>query len=239
MDIFINALLHALFTALYFGGVGIIAILFRYVLKLKGEWYRKALHFFFMGSIFFWLYVFSYWYTSVIVLITFLIFALIGLTILERYSFYHDLLAERFKGEVKRSLTIAFLVFITAISVFWGIYGESYKYIILAGILAWGIGDALAALVGKQKNSIVIETKMLSTKKTIQGSFAMFLGSTIVIFLVLFLVGSKDWIYSLITALVAGIIGTFVELYTKDGWDTLTLPPALMVILYVASLIVS
>ena len=239
MDIFINALLHTLFTSLYFGGVGIIAILFRYVFKLKGEWYRKALHFFFMGSIFFWLYIFTYWYTSVIVLITFLIFALIGLTILEKYSFYHDLLAERFKGEVKRSLTIAFLVFISSISVFWGIYGESYKYIILAGILAWGIGDALAALVGKQKNSIVIETKMLSTKKTIQGSFAMFLGSTIVIFLVLFLVGSKDWIYSLITALVAGIIGTFVELYTKDGWDTLTLPPALMVILYVASLIVS
>ncbi|HOQ70819.1 MAG TPA: hypothetical protein PLQ55_00475 [Bacilli bacterium] len=79
---------------------------------------------------------------------------------------------------------------------------------------------------------------MLSTKKTIQGIFAMFLGSTIVIFPVLFLVGSKDWIYSLITALVAGIIGTFVELYTKDGWDTLTLPSALMVILYVASIIV-
>ena len=239
MDIFLNALLHSLFTALYFGGVGVIAILFRYGFKIKGEWYRKALHFFFMASIVFWLYVFAYWYTAAIVLVLFLAFALIGLTILERYPFYHDLLAERSKGEVKRSLTIAFLVFVMAINIFWGLYGEGYKYIILAGVLGWGIGDALAALVGKQKNSIVIETKMLSTKKTIQGSFAMFLGSTIVIFLVLFLVGNKDWIYSLITALVAGIIGTFVELYTKDEWDTLTLPPALMVILYVASLIVS
>jgi phytol kinase len=236
MDIFINALLHALFTALYFGGVGIIAILFRYVLKIKGEWYRKALHFFFMGSIFFWLYVFSYWYTSVIVLITFLIFALIGLTILEKYSFYHDLLAERFKGEVKRSLTIAFLVFITAICVFWGIYGESYKYIILAGILAWGIGDALAALVGKKENNKVIEHKLVKNKKTVEGSIAMFIGSTLVIFLVLLFVGEKQWLYSLLVALIAGVIGTFVELYTKDGWDTLTLPPVIMLITYLASL---
>lgn len=237
MDIFINALLHALFTALYFGGVGIIAILFRYVLKLKGEWYRKALHFFFMGSIFFWLYVFSYWYTSVIVLITFLIFALIGLTILEKYSFYHDLLAERFKGEVKRSLTIAFLVFITAISVFWGIYGESYKYIILAGILAWGIGDALAALVGKKENNKVIEHKLVKNKKTVEGSIAMFIGSTLVIFLVLLFVGEKQWLYSLIVSSIAGVIGTFVELHTKDGWDTLTLPPVIMVIIYLSSII--
>lgn len=236
MDIFTNAVLHALFTALYFGGVGIIAILFRYVIKLKGEWYRKALHFFFMGSIIFWLYVFTYWYTSVIVLITYLILALIGLTILERYSFYNDLLAERFKGEVKRSLTIAFLVFITAISVFWGIYGEAYKYIILAGVLAWGIGDALAALVGKKENNKVIEHKLVKNKKTVEGSIAMFIGSTIVVFLVLLFVGEKQGLYSLLVALVAGVIGTFVELYTKDGWDTLTLPITLMIFIYAASL---
>ncbi|HOQ70818.1 MAG TPA: hypothetical protein PLQ55_00470 [Bacilli bacterium] len=106
----------------------------------------------------FWLYVFAYWYTAAIVLVLFLAFALIGLTIFERYPFYHDLLAERSKGEEKRSLTIAFLVFIMAINIFWRIYGEAYKYIILAGVLGWGIGDALAALDGKQKISIVIET---------------------------------------------------------------------------------
>lgn len=237
MDVFTNTLLHALFTALYFGGVGIIAILFRYGFKIKGEWYRKALHFFFMGSIFFWLYVFTYWYTSVIVLIIFLIFALIGLTILEKYSFYHDLLAERFKGEVKRSLTIAFLVFIASISIFWGIYGETHKYIVLAGVLAWGIGDALAALVGKKENNKVIEHKLVKNKKTVEGSIAMFIGSTLVIFLVLLLVGQKHWLYSLIVSLISGIVGTFVELYTKDGWDTLTLPPVIMAIIYLSSII--
>ncbi len=64
----------------------------------------------------------------------------------------------------------------------------------------------------------------------------MFIGSTLVIFLVLLFVGEKHWLYSLIVSLIAGVIGTFVELYTKDGWDTLTLPPVIMLITYLASL---
>lgn len=76
----------------------------------------------------------------------------------------------------------------------------------------------------------------MKNKKTVEGSIAMFIGSTIVIFLVLLFVGEKHWLYSLIVSLIAGVIGTFVELYTKDGWDTLTLPPVIMLITYLASL---
>jgi dolichol kinase len=76
----------------------------------------------------------------------------------------------------------------------------------------------------------------VKNKKTVEGSIAMFIGSTIVIFLVLLFVGEKHWLYSLIVSLIAGVIGTFVELYTKDGWDTLTLPPVIMLITYLASL---
>ena len=76
----------------------------------------------------------------------------------------------------------------------------------------------------------------MKNKKTVEGSIAMLIGSTLVIFLVLLLVGEKHWLYSLIVSLIAGVIGTFVELYTKDGWDTLTLPPVIMLITYLASL---
>jgi len=76
----------------------------------------------------------------------------------------------------------------------------------------------------------------VKNKKTVEGSIAMFIGSTLVIFLVLLFVGEKHWLYSLIVSLIAGVIGTFVELYTKDGWDTLTLPPVIMLITYLASL---
>lgn len=64
----------------------------------------------------------------------------------------------------------------------------------------------------------------------------MLIGCTLVIFLVLLFVGEKQWLYSLLVALVAGVISTFVELYTKDGLDTFTLPPVIMLITYFASL---
>lgn len=237
MDIIVNALIDSVYTALYFVVVGLVAIFVRYVLKIKGEWYRKILHLSFMLSILCWLYIFDYWYTAAITIAIFLIMALIGLTVLERFSFYKDLLAEREqKGEVKLSLSIAFLVMAGGICFFWGIYGPDYKYIVLASIFAWGIGDALAALVGKQKRSKIISHESNVSNKTIEGTIAMFLASTIVIFLVIFFVGKQQLFYSVIVSLIAGVVGTVVEFYSKKGLDTLTLPVSLMVILYVCQL---
>lgn len=226
-------LYQVIYSALYFGCVGLIAILVRYVFKIKGEWYRKILHLFFMGSIFCFLYIFDYWFTSAIALVLFLIGALSGLSILERYSFYKDLLAERSKGEVKRSLTLAFIVYIASISLVWGIFGQTYKYIILAAILAWGIGDALAALFGQNEKNRVMRYKYINSRKTVEGSIAMVLGATITIFIVLYYVGHKPLTYSLIVSLVSGLVSTITEAYTKDGWDTFTIPPVVMIILLV------
>ncbi len=77
----------------------------------------------------------------------------------------------------------------------------------------------------------------MKNKKTVEGSIAMFIGSTLVIFLVLLFVGEKQWLYSLIVSSIAGIGGTFVELYTKDGWDTLTLPVVIMLFVFLVELI--
>ncbi len=227
MDILLNALFDTLYTALYFGIVGIIALLVKYVFKVHGEWYRKILHLCFMGSIFCFLYFFDYWYTSAIVLIIFLIIALVGLTILERFPFYAELLAERSKGEVKRSITIAFIVYLVSISVVWGIWGDTHKYIVLAAVLAWGIGDALAALVGQNKNNLVINTNIIKSRKTVQGTIAMFVGSTIAIFLVV--ARYKPLTYSILISLFAGLVATIAEVYTKEGWDTASVPPIVLI----------
>lgn len=231
MEIFINLIIDTLFTGLYFIAVAIIVLFLKYVIKLKGEWYRKILHLFFMGSIFPFTYIFHYWWTAVIALVAFLVVALIGLSVLEKYPFYSELLAERKPGEIKRSISIAFIVFITIISVVWGIFGEEYKYIIIASILAWGIGDALAALVGKRENTKIITNKLVKSTKTIEGSVAMFVSSTIVIFLVIYFMGNNPIWYSIIISLVAGIVATLTEMWTKEGWDTLSVPIAVMIIL--------
>ncbi len=233
METFINLIIDTLLTGCYFIVVAIIVLFLKYVIKLQGEWYRKSLHLFFMGSIFPFTYLFEYYWTSLISLASFLIVALIGLTIIERYPFYTELLAERKPGEIKRSISIAFIVFMTIIGVVWGILGEEYKYIIIASVLAWGIGDALAALVGKRENTKIITNKLVKSTKTIEGSVAMFIFSTIVIFLVIYFMGNNPIWYSILISLVAGIAATLTEMWTKEGWDTLSVPIAVMIILTV------
>jgi phytol kinase len=233
METFTNLILQTLFTGLYFIGVALIVLFIKYVIKLKGEWYRKILHLFFMGSIFFFTYIFDYWWTSLISLALFMSVALVGLTIIEKYSFYPELLAERKPGEIKRSISIAFIVFMTIIGVVWGILGKEYKYIIIASVLAWGIGDALAALVGKREKTKVITNKLVKSTKTIEGSVAMFVSSAIVIFLVIYFMGNNPIWYSIIISLVAGVVATLTEMWTKEGWDTLSVPIAVMIILTV------
>ncbi len=231
MEIFINLIIHTLFTGLYFIAVAIIVLFLKYVIKLQGEWYRKILHLFFMGSIFPFTYLFDYWWTSLISLASFLIVALIGLTIIERYPFYTDLLAERKPGEIKRSITIAFIVFMIIIGVTWGIFGEEKKYIIIASVLGWGIGDALAALVGKRSNTTQISNKLVRSTKTIEGSAAMFIASTVTIFLVIYFMGNNKLWYSVIISLITGVAATLTEMWTIEGWDTLTITVTTTIIL--------
>lgn len=237
METFINLIIGSLLTGCYFIIVALLVLLLKYVIKLKGEWYRKALHLFFMGSIFPFTYLFAYWWVSLISLALFLIAALFGLTILEKYPFYNELLAERRPGEVKQSITIAFITFMLVISATRGLLGAEYKYITIASVLAWGVGDALAALVGKRSNTTQISNKLVRNTKTIEGSAAMFIASTIVIFLVIYFIGNNTLWNSIIISLIAGVVATLTEMWTREGWDTLSVPLIVMLVLIIAKLI--
>lgn len=224
MNILLEVFLDALLTACYFGVVAVITLIIKYGFKLKREWYRKTLHLFFMGSIIPFLYLFDYWYTSVITMALFMIFAFVGLSLLERYPFYTALLAERKQKESKQSIALAFFTYMLITGVIWGIFGGGYKYIILAAILSWGIGDALAALVGQREMTSEIKHRMVKNKKTIEGTLTMFISAFFVIFLVLYFVGKKDVIYSVLVSLLVALIGAFAEVVSSEGTDTLWVP---------------
>ncbi len=120
------------------------------------------------------------------------------------------------------------------IGVTWGIFGAEKKYIIIASVLAWGIGDALAALVGKRSNTTQISNKLVRSTKTIEGSAAMFIASTITIFLVIYFMGNNTLWYSVVISLIAGVVATLTEMWTREGCDTATVPIAIMVILFIS-----
>ena len=117
-----------------------------------------------------------------------------------------------------------------AVSVFvgWGLLND--RYLVLACIYAWGIGDAFAALVGKRFGRHRIRWKQADANKSIEGSAAMFATSAVSVFAVLLLRGGMAAGACAVVAVVAALVCTVVELCSKGGFDTVTCPAAAMAV---------
>ncbi len=215
-------LLNFLKLVLYFVICIILALSIRLFTKVPNEVYRKTLHFIVLGATFVFLYVFDTWYSAVLAALTFAILVFPILSLAERFKGYSNILAERKKGELKRSLISVFAMFSIVISMTWGLLGE--RYIALAVILGWGVGDAAAALIGKRFGKRYLEGKFVDGKKTLEGTLAMFVSSFIVIILILIFHIRLPWYGYLTVAFLTAIVNSLVELNTKHGYDTITCP---------------
>lgn len=87
----------------------------------------------------------------------------------------------------------------------------------LAGVLTMGYGDGLAAVIGRTIKSK--EFKIGTTKKTLAGSFTMFVVTTII--LSIFLINTPFWY---IKAILASLMITAVEALSIRGTDNITVP---------------
>ncbi len=103
--------------------------------------------------------------------------------------------------------------------------------IAVAGIMAMTWGDALAALIGKRFGQHKYQVG--SSIRSWEGSAAMFIASTVVIFLVLLLLPgsslsplatplSLGWAF--LTAVVTATFATLAEAVSPHGTDNLTVP---------------
>ncbi len=205
------------------------ALLLRRFVAMPKEVFRKTLHIILLGSIFIWTYAFAAWWISAIAAVVFIGMVFPLLTLAERIPGYSELLTERHHGEIKKSLVVVFSMFATMICVCWGWLGE--KYLVIAPVLAWGLGDAAAALVGKRFGRHYIEGKLVEGRKSLEGTLAMFLVSFVTVMAVLVIKHpDTQHNYALISALTAAACAA-VELYTKGGMDTLTCPFAAAAVL--------
>lgn len=140
----------------------------------------------------------------------------------ERLKGYSELLTERKNGEIKRSLVIVFVMFSTLIIACWGLLGQ--KYLVIAAVMAWGLGDAAAALVGKKYGHNFVEGKRIEGKKSLEDTLAMFVVSFASVLLVLILISPIQWKYFIPLSIVTAAVSALAELFTKDGMDTITCP---------------
>jgi len=104
------------------------------------------------------------------------------------------------------------------------LFFASKPYIIAAGILPMAYGDASAAIIGHKYGKI---TYNVFTKKSIEGSVAMFLVSFLSVEASLFFF---SWIYPLpiasltLATLAVALIVTVVEALSPKGFDNLAVP---------------
>lgn len=205
------------------------ALVLRRFIKFPTEVFRKTLHIIVLGSILVLTYGFKTWWISTISAVVFMAMVFPILAFGERIQGYSNLLTERKNGEIKRSLVIVFSMFAALISICWGWLGE--KYLVVASVFAWGFGDAAAALVGKYFGKHYIEGKLVEGRKSLEGTLAMFVVSFASVMIVLIANGPVKWYYYVPIAALTAAVCAVVELYTKNGLDTLTCPFAAAAIL--------
>lgn len=206
------------------------ALCLRYFFPIPKEIFRKMLHIITLCFVFVWTYAFQTWWIAVLAIGIFIAVIFPILLVAEKkLRSYSRLLTERKAGELKLSLVVAFCMYAILIIVCWGFLGE--KYLVIASTLAWGFGDAAAALVGKRFGRHHIKGKLIEGCKSLEGTFAMFVVSFASVLVVLLCSGSVKWYGYFPVAIATAAACTMAELFTRNGMDTITCPLAAAVVL--------
>ena len=221
--------------SVYFAIAATTVLLLRFTIKIPHEVFRKTLHFVLLGSVFVFVFAFDNWYISALAAIIFEIIVYPILILFEKLKKYSEITTERKKGELKASLMLVFTMFAIVIAVCWGLMKD--KYLVIASILAWGVGDAFAALIGKRFGKHKIKASHADGKKSYEGTIAMFLFSCISVATVIIYHGHYTLGGYIVIPVITGFVSAITELYSKNGMDTVICPLSAMITLNLLTLI--
>lgn len=199
-------------------------VLLKLYFNVPFEVMRKLCHLLITLSIFPLVMFFSAWYMAVLAAFLLVLIAYPLLARVENSAIYKRIAVERSTGEFKRSLIIVQSSIALLIFVFWGLLGADWKYVAVVAVLAWGFGDAAAALVGKKFGRRLILHPRIEGTKTLEGTQAMFITAGLAIFFSFLIYAGQPWYVSLAVALLVAPVSAIVELFSNRGMDTLYVP---------------
>ena len=216
-------------TVLYIISALGIVLLARKCFTIPDELFRKILHFILLGAYIPLVFAFETWRMAAVFALILMAILFPALLFAQRIPMFSAFMNERKKGEFKSSMVLAVGMMAFSVTVCWGLLAD--KYLVLASIYAWGVGDGLAALVGKRFGRHKIKWKMADGKKSVEGSLTMFLCSLVSVCTVLLIRGGIGIPMSLTVALFAALTCTVAEMCAKNGWDTVICPVAAMIVI--------
>lgn len=226
MQEFLNG---ALSFILYIIPAAIIALFSRKLIKIPDELFRKILHFILLGAYIPLIFAFEKWWMASGFAVILIIILYPFLSLVEKIPAFSEFLNQRREGEIKNSMVLAVSMMALSTFVCWGIFGD--RFFVLACVYAWGVGDAFAALFGKRFGKHKIKLPFADKNKSVEGTAAMFTTSAVSVFTVLMIRGGMGIFECAVTAILAAAASAYVELCTKNGYDTFTCPAAAMAII--------
>ncbi|MBQ9084231.1 MAG: TSUP family transporter [Clostridia bacterium] len=218
-------------------GCAIILLVLRFTINIPDYIFRKLLHTVAYGSIIPLVLCADIWWISFAVEIFFLILIIVALLIARRLPIYSHIFVEKRQNEVIISFVTLFGLMAAMIALLWGLATDEYKYIIITAIFAWGPGDAMAAIIGKLCGKHKLKGRLIEGTKSVEGTVAMALTSFACTLVSLLLLTSFPWYISLLFAFAVAPLAALTELFTKRGFDTITVPFVSALVLCVAMLI--
>lgn len=226
MQEFLNG---ALSFILYIIPAAIIALFSRKLIKIPDELFRKILHFILLGAYIPLIFAFEKWWMASGFAVILIIILYPFLSLVEKIPAFSEFINQRREGEIKNSMVLAVSMMALSTFVCWGIFGD--RFFVLACVYAWGVGDAFAALFGKRFGKHKIKLPFADKNKSVEGTAAMFTTSAVSVFTVLMIRGGMGIFECAVTAILAAAASAYVELCTKNGYDTFTCPAAAMAII--------
>ena len=216
-------------TVLYIMVAAGSIFLARKLFPIPDELFRKMLHFVLLGAYIPLVFAFETWWMAAIFAASLILILFPALSIAGKIPMFSSFVNERKKGEFKSSMVLAVGMMAFSVTVCWGLFAD--RYLVLASIYAWGIGDGLAALVGKRYGRHKITWKLADGKKSVEGSATMFLCSLVSVFTVLMIRGSIGVSMCFVIAFLTAIVSAVSEMCAKDGWDTVICPVSAMLVI--------
>ena len=213
------------------------ALLLRFLIRIPDYIFRKLLHTVAFTSILPLVLGTDIWWIAVLVQIVFLIAVIFALHFFEHFPFYSVLFVEKGKHEVITSFILLFSMITAMLAIFWGGFGDSCSFIAITALMAWGPGDAAAAIIGRKYGKHHLSGKWIEGIKSVEGTVSMGITSFVCTFAALYFLSGFSLTQILDISLIIAPVAAYVELYTKHGLDTVTVPIAASLILGAAVLI--
>lgn len=219
----------ALVTLIYIAIAAAIMLPLRKLIRIPDELFRKILHFILLGAYIPLCFAFDEWWMAALFAVSLIVVLFPVLFLAEKIPMFSAFVNERKQGEFKSSMVLAVGMMAFSVTVCWGIFGD--KYLVLASIYAWGVGDALAALIGKRFGKHKIKWKIADGKKSAEGSLAMFVCAFASVITVLLIRGGVSVPLCLTVAILAAAVCTLSEMCAKGGLDTVICPTCAMTVI--------